>query len=360
MRELEYNFTYREKDKGFQVILSYKDSKGRWKQKSKQGFKTKKLAKIAGDKLLDEVKEKTASEIIDEALEGITFKQLADLFMKENEPLLEYETILVYQSALKQAQALWDLPVTEISHMNLAKLINEMSVAASSKKTYFSKIKRIFNYAVSPCKIILTNPCAGVTIPKDKRQKKIKTLSNQEFLNLLDYARKESYETYIKLALAGYAGLRYSEILGLTWNDINFKTMELTVSKQYGRTGKGQYKMKSTKSMNGYRTIPIPVELTKILLQYKKSVPLQINSRLFADVSNNSTAVNSIISGGGYTITIHGLRHTYASRLVANGVDVKTVAALIGDTVETVIKTYVHYTDEMRSKAKEDIIKIFA
>ena len=132
MRELEYNFTYREKDKGFQVILSYKDSKGRWKQKSKQGFKTKKLAKIAGDKLLDEVKEKTASEIIDEALEGITFKQLADLFMKENEPLLEYETILVYQSALKQAQALWDLPVTEISHMNLAKLINEMSVAASS------------------------------------------------------------------------------------------------------------------------------------------------------------------------------------------------------------------------------------
>lgn len=106
MRELEYNFTYREKDKGFQVILSYKDSKGRWKQKSKQGFKTKKLAKIAGDKLLDEVKEKTASEIIDEALEGITFKQLADLFMKENEPLLEYETILVYQSALKQAQAL--------------------------------------------------------------------------------------------------------------------------------------------------------------------------------------------------------------------------------------------------------------
>ena len=53
---MEYNFTYREKDKGFQVILSYKDNVGRWKQKSKQGFKTKREAKNAGDKLLEEVK----------------------------------------------------------------------------------------------------------------------------------------------------------------------------------------------------------------------------------------------------------------------------------------------------------------
>ena len=41
---MEYNFTFREKDKGFQVILSYKDNRGCWKQKSKQGFKTKREA----------------------------------------------------------------------------------------------------------------------------------------------------------------------------------------------------------------------------------------------------------------------------------------------------------------------------
>ncbi|MDQ0204366.1 hypothetical protein [Pectinatus haikarae] len=46
--------------------------------------------------------------------------------------------------------------------------------------------------------------------------------------------------------------------------------------------------------------------------------------------------------------------------MIANGVDVQTVAALLGDKVKTVLNTYVHYTDEMRAKAKDDINRIFA
>lgn len=38
---MQYNITYREKDKEIQFIISYKDNYGKWKQKSKQGFKTK-------------------------------------------------------------------------------------------------------------------------------------------------------------------------------------------------------------------------------------------------------------------------------------------------------------------------------
>ena len=40
MSDLNYNLTFREKDKGWQCIVSYKDKLGKWKQKSKQGFKT--------------------------------------------------------------------------------------------------------------------------------------------------------------------------------------------------------------------------------------------------------------------------------------------------------------------------------
>ncbi|WML35385.1 Arm DNA-binding domain-containing protein [Clostridium sp. OS1-26] len=39
---MDYNITWRKKDKGWQCIISYKDSTGKWKQKSKQGFKTQK------------------------------------------------------------------------------------------------------------------------------------------------------------------------------------------------------------------------------------------------------------------------------------------------------------------------------
>ena len=45
MNDLNYNITFREKDKGWQCIVSYKEKSGKWKQKSKQGFKTKKEAK---------------------------------------------------------------------------------------------------------------------------------------------------------------------------------------------------------------------------------------------------------------------------------------------------------------------------
>ena len=53
------------------------------------------------------------------------------------------------------------------------------------------------------------------------------------------------------------------------------------------------------------------------------------------------------------------MRHTYATRLLYNGVDVQTVAALLGDTVEIVISTYIHYVDEMRKNASESVSRIF-
>ena len=58
--------------------------------------------------------------------------------------------------------------------------------------------------------------------------------------------------------------------------------------------------------------------------------------------------------------SIHSLRHTYATMLLANGTDIKTVSALLGDTVSTVLNVYVDYTDDMRRKAAQSIEKIFA
>lgn len=57
--------------------------------------------------------------------------------------------------------------------------------------------------------------------------------------------------------------------------------------------------------------------------------------------------------------TMHDFRHTYATRLLSSGMDIKTVASLLGDTISTVERVYIHYTDEMREKAADDINKIF-
>lgn len=78
---MDYNITYRKKDKGWQYIISRKDEHGKWKQiKSKQGFKTKNGdAKPAAEEYLKELKSK---ENLNQELQGITFKEFTDMYLE--------------------------------------------------------------------------------------------------------------------------------------------------------------------------------------------------------------------------------------------------------------------------------------
>lgn len=77
---MQYNFTIRKKDKGFQIIVAYKDGY-KWKQKSKQGFKTKREAKEYGHVIVKEL-DKTALLTKDTELKELTFKEFADMFLE--------------------------------------------------------------------------------------------------------------------------------------------------------------------------------------------------------------------------------------------------------------------------------------
>ena len=61
----------------------------------------------------------------------------------------------------------------------------------------------------------------------------------------------------------------------------------------------------------------------------------------------------------GYNITLHELRHTYATMLISNGVDFKTAALLLGHDVEQTMKTYSHVNEDMLNKASNIIKNIF-
>ena len=158
---MEYNFTYREKDKGFQVILSYKDNVGRWKQKSKQGFKTKREAKNAGDKLLEEVKA-NAPVYIDNSTANITFGEFAAIFLNDTRRSIAYNTILGYQHALKAFSELKDMRLVDITHSDILSIFNSLPVKANTANLYLVKLKTIFKRAVSPYELITKDPTAGI------------------------------------------------------------------------------------------------------------------------------------------------------------------------------------------------------
>ena len=78
---MQYNFTIRKKDKGYQIIVSYKDGI-KWKQKSKQGFATQREAKLYGQKIIEELK-KTVTNPLDDSLKDITLIQFYQIYIRE-------------------------------------------------------------------------------------------------------------------------------------------------------------------------------------------------------------------------------------------------------------------------------------
>lgn len=69
---------------------------------------------------------------------------------------------------------------------------------------------------------------------------------------------------------------------------------------------------------------------------YKNTYPLNFDDRLFnfTNTSSMASRLSELYLESGYDISIHELRHTYATTLIANGVDFKTVAKLMGHSVE--------------------------
>lgn len=358
--ELEYNITYRPKDKGWQFIISYK-SDGKWKQKSKQGFKTKKEAKPVAEKMVLELKKdlKNNSEI-DKAYNDITFKELADLYIKHIELYKEYSTIQSYKYAVSKFSNISELKIRDIKRAHIQKIVDDLVKEGLMFKTvhgHMSKIKLILQYYKDNFNLNYTL-FDSIKIPKDKKDSTKKALTKKQLDELLKKLDGNKY--YLVVLIAATCGLRCGEILGLTWNDVDLKKGCLKLNKQWKvdkKTKKSTFG--SLKGNNSYREVPIPPNTVKILKKYKSNGLIDLNKRI-APFSNSAIKLylNPLlkeISG----ITLHELRHTYATMLVSNEIDFKTAAKFLGHDVKQTMQTYSHVTDEMIKKATDKISDIF-
>lgn len=358
--QLKYNKTLRKKDNGWQVIISYKTSSGKWRQKSKQGFSQKWEAKNYGNDLIAQIKKEID---LNTDYKGITLEKFTEIYKADNKDRLTYNTLQATDYAVKALGILKLKPINEITMLDISNTLRSSNLSTSTKNLYIRLLKIIFKYAISPYKIMAHSPLSDIKEQKEKKNitqhitSKVYTTDEIELLfNGLKNKKKKEY--YYQCCLAYYCGLRYGEIVGLSWLDIDFNEKTLSVSRQVARTSSKKYALTAPKTAGSIRTIPMPPKLVKTLLEYKKIAPQNDKQLLF--IRNSSTNfVNAYIHTIIKDKNFHDLRHTYATTLLANGVDIKTVAALLGDTVQTVINNYIHYTEEMRKKAAMDVANIF-
>lgn len=129
----------------------------------------------------------------------------------------------------------------------------------------------------------------------------------------------------------------------------------LTVDRQYSNVG-GKFAFRKLKTKNSYRTIPIPDTLLNAIQIYKKKYPPFIST---ARIVQRNIPLNCKIKKICPLHSPHDFRHTYATNLLARGIDLRTVASLLGDTITTIEKVYIHYSDEMRKNAVIKLNEIF-
>ncbi len=355
---MDYNITYRQKDKGWQYIISKKEDK--WKQvKSKQGFKTKTLAKEHAEKVLEDLKE---NEDLNQELREITFEEFKNMYIEHIKLHMQENTIRLYNMALKNFEPIFKLEMDKITTIHIQNCIDNMIKSGLSHgtiKTYKNRITAIFNSAIDKYNIISKSPVKNLEIKINKSPNKKKALTNSELKDLI--ARTKNLKYKVIFALAGMCGLRIGEILGLKWNKVDFINNNITIDTQWKNLEDDKIGLGSLKTQNSYRTIPISPYVKKLLIQWQNEKPINISNRIivYKCISGLTALLRNYTKKLGYDLSIHEFRHTYATSLIANGTDFKTVAKLMGHDVEQTMKTYSHVTDEMLNNATKTINKIF-
>ena len=351
---MKYTFSTRNRGTrqkpAWQLIISY-EKDGQWRQKSKGGFSSR------AEAMSETAKKELISKInvtADKDLLNLTVGEFLEIYSKDRH--ISYSSYTNYVSIIKRLK-IYDKKILDITYSDLKYAIDNSGGSEKSKNLKIVIVKSLFHYAKKNYKIISENPAENLKKIKIRTKDSLNVLTEFELQALLSRARNElQFADYLQIAMCAKTGIRVSEMLGLTNDCIDLENHEITINKQMGLSKNGGRTLTPCKTHNSNRTIPIPPSLVKDIRLYRKLYPAQVDNRLFSrKFSNKISAIVKKYTGHG----IHCLRHTYATKLLASGTDIKTVAALLGDTVATVIDTYVSYTDDMREKARNDIQRLF-
>lgn len=208
-------------------------------------------------------------------------------------------------------------------------------------------------------KLIRTNPADGCKLPP-KKGREMEILTPAEMQRLLIQAKEEGFYEMFLLDLA--TGMRRGELLALQWEDINFDTGEVKISRQV-QSVKGRLIISQPKTKSSARSIILPTTLIEVLREYKQTVnsrwlfPSPVKDEVPRDPTSCRKRLSKILEHAGCKhVRFHDLRHTFATHAIQYGMDVKTLAATIGHaSVETTLNIYSHVTDEMQKSAAQKI-----
>lgn len=268
---------------------------------------------------------------------------------------LDSDTVESFYLALMDGDTLSGKPMSGTSTNQLA---------VTLKAILASAVKR---------KIILINPCDEAMTPSpDTAEREALSINEaRRLMGLLLDGDPEAHTVGVLLALS--CGLRRGEVLGLRWGDYDPEAKCLKIMHSLSEDGR---EFGSTKTKNSKRTIPLDGETAKRLEDWR-GVQGRFLLGLGLPQDNGRAIITSAIGGnmhpanfgrwwgvfkkkhGFEKFSLHQLRHTFATLMVANQVDLVTAKALMGHKDTTMLtEIYAHVVPENLSKATATVGRI--
>ncbi len=346
------------RDGRYVAIVGYRDGSGKRKQRWIT-CRTLRAAQDARRQLLNE---------LDRGFKPDRSRMTVAEFVT-NEWLPEVEARLRPLSAMRYRQVALGTILPAIGGRRLRDVDRDAlrefykGLATASKARYVHRIlSSMFTYAVKELGLLSSNPCASVRAPKAETRE-TRHLDLPEAQRMLDVAQGHVVEPAIILGLVG--GLRRAEVVVIRWRDLDLETGRLQVGGSYwGPTKSGKP-----------RGLTLPASAVASLRRCKTAQAeglLRIGVRqdddtpVFAQSTGQPYKPDSLAGSFerfcreyGFDVSFHGLRHTAAILMLSSGVDVKTAASRLGDSLPVFMGTYAHFVraaDEYAAEKLESLL----
>ena len=272
---------------------------------------------------------------------------------------------------------LGNMQLQKIELYHLQKFISDLQNEGKSPKSlrhYYSILKMCFDDAIM-CRHISLNPTRNLKLPS-MRRKELNIMTKEEQLVFEGFMKKYRMGTaYIVLV---NTGLRAGELSGLTWKDVDFENKALYVRRGMQKITtydddfnkvKRERKVTDVKTENSYRVVTMLDKVVRILQEYKKKV--QAEQEELAELGEGfkdddfifKTKYNHPItseylrktcqgickSNNFRKVGIHELRHTFATRSIEAGIDLRVLQEILGHaSYSTTADIYVHILGQVK------------
>ena len=285
---------------------------------------------------------------------------LAQDWLAQKKPLVKPATYAIYHSHIStHILPAFAAPaqLTEANVQVFVLSLIDQGMAIKSVKDILVVLKMLGRHAAKQG--LIASPAWEIKFPAWQRADAPQLLPSRAQKVLVQHCREHFSFQNLGILLGLFTGLRIGELCALRWRDFNRAEGTLSVRCTVGRDYDGRPMVSTPKTPSSIRTVPLPAGLKTFLSPFARAMDADtfiVSGTITPAAPRNlRTHFRKLCQALGIAdVRFHALRHSFATRCIAAGCDVKTISSLLGhSSVSTTLELYVHPTLEQKRRAIE-------